>query len=277
MRIVNLNGLALTVADSQPTFWDKVESGRWEPLTLATIRTYCEPGVTFVDCGAWVGPTTLVAAGTGAQVVAIEADPVALEQLAANLAANPELAQRVTVIPRALNPAKGSVSIGSRRKPGSSMSSTLHADAEAHWIAEALTPAELAESISAGCPLFTKIDIEGGEYAVIPALAAYLDRPQSAVLLSLHPKLLEGHSAGEVSRATWQVFSSFAGWTVFRAEGYEWVTVRDPLSPEALAQAIEHATDWLFLKDWELHINAQPAVMATNSSRMRPLSGRSLC
>src|SRR5215207_5157387 len=101
MRIVHLDTLALTIADRQLTFWDAVEKGQWEPLTLATVRAYCRPGVVFVDCGAWVGPTALVAAGAGAQVFAIEADPAALEQLAANLAANPELAQRITVLPRA--------------------------------------------------------------------------------------------------------------------------------------------------------------------------------
>jgi hypothetical protein len=41
MRIVHLDTLTLAIADRQLTFWDAVEKGQWEPLTLATIRAYC--------------------------------------------------------------------------------------------------------------------------------------------------------------------------------------------------------------------------------------------
>ena len=252
MRMVNMQGLSVRIADRQARFWDRIERGTWEALTLATVRAYCSSGVIYVDCGAWVGPTTLVAAGAGARVVAIEADPVAAAQLAANLEANPELARQVTVVRRALSRGKGRVPMGSRREPGSSMSSTLFADAEAQWQADALTPAELMEMVDAACPLVTKIDIEGGEYDLVPTLVPWIERQQSAVQLSLHPKMLaEVRGADEVSRATLRILRAFAGWTAYCANEGDWSPIRDPLS-EGLTQAVERATDWLFVKGWDL-------------------------
>jgi hypothetical protein len=136
-RRVRIGALEIAVADRQPTFWDAVERGTWEPLTLATLRAFCRPGMRFVDCGAWVGPTTLVAAGAGAEVIAVEADPAALEQLRANLAANPGLAGRVTVLPRALSVEAGEVRMGAGRKPGDSMSSLLFARGSRRWTSRA--------------------------------------------------------------------------------------------------------------------------------------------
>src|SRR3712207_221008 len=94
----------IRVADDQPTFWDRVEAGRWEPETLAAIDRLVDHRTTFLDLGAWVGPTALYAAGIARRVVAAEADPAALDQLRRNLAANPGLAARIEVVPRAVHP-----------------------------------------------------------------------------------------------------------------------------------------------------------------------------
>ena len=84
-RNIKLRETVLSVADDQPTFWNKVEAGLWEPETLALIDQQITPGTTFLDLGAWVGPTALYAAARGARVIALEADPVALAQLRAKL------------------------------------------------------------------------------------------------------------------------------------------------------------------------------------------------
>jgi hypothetical protein len=52
-------------------FWqDYFASGTWEAFTLDTIDTYVTPDSTYVDIGAWVGPTVLWAARRGGRVVA---------------------------------------------------------------------------------------------------------------------------------------------------------------------------------------------------------------
>ncbi len=188
-RQVKLDGRPILVRDRQSTFWDRVEAGAWEPGTLRAIEGLVGPDAVFLDIGAWVGPTSLFAAACGARrVMALEPDPAALDQLRANLAANPGLASRIEVAPRALHPVPGSVALGVRRKPGDSMSSVLLAGSGADFEAPALTPDELARTLPAG-RLVVKMDVEGAEYGLLPALGPVLDRA-SALLVSFHPTVL---------------------------------------------------------------------------------------
>jgi FkbM family methyltransferase len=190
MRAIRIGPVAVQVDDDQPTFWDRVEANAWEPGTLLALQPLLGPGVLFLDIGAWIGPLTLFAAGLGARVIAVEADPRARAQLGRNLTANPRLADRVTVIARAAAPSPGPVRLGARRKPGDSMSSALLAGAPDTWDVEAVTPEELASMLGPGERLVIKLDIEGGEYVLLPALAPLIERPGANLVLSLHPGIL---------------------------------------------------------------------------------------
>src|SRR5215207_1085331 len=188
-RAVRMGTRVVRVADEQPTFWDRVEAGRWEPETLAAIDWLVDADTTFLDLGAWVGPTALYAAGVARRVIAVEADPAALDQLRRNLGANPELASRIEVIARAVHADPGVITLGARRKPGDSMSSTLLAGTARRWHAATVTPEELVSRLDATERLFVKLDIEGGEYALLPAAAALIARAET-VLVSFHPAIL---------------------------------------------------------------------------------------
>lgn len=250
MRLVKVETLTLQIADRQPAFWDNVEQGRWEPLTLATIRALCGPGTTFLDGGAWVGPTALVAAATGAQVLAIEADPAALDQLHDNLAANPELARRIAILPRALSAQPGDVRLGTDRKPGSSMSTVLLPDAASAWTVPSITPGELAAHVATEDRLVFKLDIEGGEYALAPSLGPLIDRAHTAVLLSTHPALLrDARGLDSLPEATLWLLSAFASFTAHRRDGSAWLPVANPLADDELRMAERTAQDWLFLRN----------------------------
>ncbi|WP_188610502.1 FkbM family methyltransferase [Chelatococcus reniformis] len=245
-RTLRLAGHAIVVDDDQPTFWDKVEQGRWEPGTIAVLADSVGPHTTFLDLGAWVGPTTLIAAAAGARCIAVEADPSALAQLRRNLAANAALPGRVTVVDRAVSAAPGLVRLGARRKPGDSMSSVLLTGSATTWDSEAITPADLAVLVGSAPDLFIKIDIEGGEFGLAPALAPLLAGPRVSVLLSLHPSILrDGVGAdaalGQVTRA----LAPFTGWGA-RPVGTE---VGEPQTPRP--QAIldgRQSDEWLLTK-----------------------------
>jgi FkbM family methyltransferase len=188
-RDVRIGTRIVRVADDQPTFWDRVEAGRWEPGTLAIIDRLVDDRTTFLDLGAWVGPTALYAAGIARRVIAVEADPAALDQLQRNLRVNPGLAGRTEVAARAIHTHPGPVTMGAQRKPGGSMSSLLLAGAEQTWTAAAITPQEIALMLAPGEKLVIKMDLEGAEYALLPALVPLLDRAE-AILISFHPKML---------------------------------------------------------------------------------------
>jgi FkbM family methyltransferase len=246
-RGIKVRETVLRVADDQPTFWDKVESGRWEPETLALIDQKITPGTTFLDLGAWVGPTALYAAARGARVIALEADPVALAQLRRNLAVNPALAQRIEVLARAVHAAEGRVTFGARRKPGDSMSSVLIAPGTATWMADTITPLALAARIGPG-RLFVKLDIEGGEYELLPSMRPLVDRADCMVLVSFHPGILATvmPDAAQREAATARALEIFSG---FASQALE----RSGLAarrPDPAAVSAGAAPDkWLFVRD----------------------------
>lgn len=227
-REIRMRSATLRVADSQPTFWDKVARGLWEPETLALLEREIAPGTTFLDLGAWVGPTALYAAALGARVIAVEADPAALAQLRRNLEANPGLAASIEVLARAVHASEGSVAFGARRKPGDSMSSVLIAPGAASWVAETITPAALAARVGAEGRLFIKIDIEGGEYELLPAMGPLLARPDCRVLLSLHPGILATVLPDAVQReaATRRALGTFEGFAARALAPDQWLFVK---------------------------------------------------
>jgi FkbM family methyltransferase len=228
-REIRLREAVLRVADDQPTFWDRAESGLWEPETLALIADQITPGTTFLDLGAWVGPTALYAAARGARVIALEADPVALAQLRRNLAVNPALAPRIEVLARAVHATEGPVTFGARRKPGDSMSSVLVAPGAVTWVADTITPLALAARIGAEERLFIKIDIEGGEYELLPAKGPLHERSQCRVLLYLHPGILATvlPDAAQREAMTRRALEAFAGFDARALAPDQWLFVRD--------------------------------------------------
>jgi FkbM family methyltransferase len=230
----------IVVDDDQPTFWDRVEAGGWEPGTLRILDRRLGPKTRFLDIGAWVGPLTLHAAALGAEVVALEADPAALDQLRRNLAANPDLAGRVTLVPKALAASPGPVRMGARRKPGDSMSSVLLADSQSNWIAPATTAGELASDAR---PFdLIKLDIEGGEYAILPTLQPLLDATP-ALLLALHPDILAASGDPNPEGTSRDALAILRGWNAARIGDGE----RVPATLDEVAAA--GPAEWLFSRN----------------------------
>ena len=212
-RTVSMRGRRFVVADDKPTFWDKAEAGQWEPETLAALEDAVTAGCDVLDIGAWVGPTVLFSGALGAgRIVAVEADPRALELLRGNLAANPDLAARVTVVAAAASPDGAPVKLGAARKRGDSMSSALLSASADVWEAPGVTPAALFAELDGEAPLVVKIDIEGGEYALLPALAAILPERCRKLLVAFHPALLAAAGVGdaEVARRTRAAFEALS-------------------------------------------------------------------
>ncbi len=193
MNRVTVCGHAFAVDDEKPSFWQRAADGAWEADFLADLVASLGPGDLLLDIGGWVGPVSLLAASCGAQVIALEPDPAAARQFRANVAANPDLAPRITLIEAALTAEGGLVTLGSPRKPGDSMGSLLLAgQGVADWQAESLTPAALVARLPAYQRLFIKIDIEGGEYRLGHALAPLAALQPECVWLAFHPAILAG-------------------------------------------------------------------------------------
>lgn len=187
-------GITFVRTDQEGGFWELFEDGRWEPETIALLVGLLEPGRTFVDVGAWIGPLALVAAKRGATVTAYEPDPVALAVLGSNLQLNPDVAGCITVVARALGTSNESVSLASS-KLGNSMSSLAHGGAESVSVA-ALDAKEWSATSAFLTADVLKIDIEGAEFAVIPRMRRAFRVRRPVLLISVHGYHFWGRFSG---------------------------------------------------------------------------------
>jgi FkbM family methyltransferase len=212
---IRIRNACFSVVDGPQTpFWGRVSSGHWEPGTFAAIESRLTPETTVLDFGAWIGPVTLFAASHAKAVISFEPDPVAAKELKANIALNPSLAPKITVMERAVWSETGTVQLGAKTAQGDSMSSVHHKGSAVSWSVETITPAEIAGLLPPDGPVFIKIDTEGAEYAIVPVLAPLLARKNVAALVSFHPRFAAGnhprfHKTFPMTRRVFDVFKGF--------------------------------------------------------------------
>ncbi|HEV8507984.1 MAG TPA: FkbM family methyltransferase, partial [Chitinophagaceae bacterium] len=98
-------------------YWDLVNGGSWEPETFNIMQQYLSPKHSYIDIGAWVGPTVLFGAQLAKECYAVEADPVAYSGLLKNLSLNPVISN-VHADNVAISSATGFAEIGCRITKG---------------------------------------------------------------------------------------------------------------------------------------------------------------
>jgi FkbM family methyltransferase len=146
-----------------------------------------------IDVGAYIGLLSLYAADRVAEITAFEPSPTNRAFLAANLRLNPRIAQRVTIQPVALGREadkaplyrKGFADSGSSLFQAVERQTILQGQMES--IVTIRPAAEALEEAGLDGQTLLKIDIEGAEYEVIPAISHLLERHRPFLHLSLHP------------------------------------------------------------------------------------------
>lgn len=160
-------------------FWQRFADGSWEPEILDRMPELLADGGTFLDIGAWIGPTSLWASKFCSNVWAIEPDPTAHEVLLRNIA-NASVPSSVSH--GAVADYTGTTTITTA---GDSMSRTGDGDHEVRcWT--------VTDVIGAALPWYdrislVKIDIEGAEETVFPHGREALRSLDCPVFLSIHP------------------------------------------------------------------------------------------
>jgi FkbM family methyltransferase len=196
-RRVAKGGSAFMVAAGErpdhDAFWDWYESPEWEPETVAVYAEFARPGARIVDVGGWIGPTVLLGAALGAEVLAVEPDPVAADALERNLALNPELARRVRVLRAAVDAQEGRALLVSPSPDGgdslSHLASVRSETGMAHEVAT-VSLGSLLESVPAPGADLIKIDAEAAEYVVVPTLRNHIARGRPSLYVATHPNLI---------------------------------------------------------------------------------------
>lgn len=170
-------------------FGPRYRAGKWEPRTKALVDTL-SPGDVFVDVGAWIGPVTLWALDRGAIVYAIEPDPVAAAAFRRTIGERDD----VHFLQAALAPAGGTVNISPEPR-GEFGGSETRVTSEGLEV-----PAVTLEDVLGGVvPALVKIDVEGYETTLCPAIVPWLAEHQVPVQISLHGEhlpreLFDGYS-----------------------------------------------------------------------------------
>ena len=179
-------------------FWLEYQEGTWEADTRAVFERFIDPEHSYVDIGAWIGPTLLLGAPLAKHAYGIEPDPIAYRELSGNIARNSSLAGKVTLFNVCIAPESGKKTFGSRSEGGDSTSSLLFSSGKTVWTVDGMSFAEWAEANSVRDCNFIKMDIEGGEYSVVPTMTAFLNAYRPTLHLSLHPDFLGERDAKDL-------------------------------------------------------------------------------
>ena len=180
-------------------FWDHYSSGAWEPDTRAIFSRFIDAQHSYIDIGAWIGPTLLLGCPLAKRAYGIEPDPIAYSELVENIDSNRPITSNVQLFNICIAAESGKKAFGNRGDGGDSMSSLLFSDEKTNWTVDGMTFGEWIDQNGIDDCNFIKIDIEGGEYTVLPTMAAYITKHRPTLHLSLHPFCLGGRSVRSVA------------------------------------------------------------------------------
>jgi len=173
-------------------FWKELQTGGWEPGTFKIFDTFLDSNHSYIDIGAWIGPTVLYGCQLAKHCYAIEPDPLAFEQLKNNIDLNPELKSHVSLSNQCIADLCGITYLSPKpgSKGGDSSSSLVFKNSSNSWKVQAITLQQYILDNSIDDCNFIKIDIEGGEFSILPSLLDFLKQKKPTLHLSLHPQLI---------------------------------------------------------------------------------------
>ncbi len=186
---VTMGGKRYQCDPNHISFWSRVNKGSWEQQTFKILDQLIKPDAVYCDIGAWIGPTVLFAAQKAKQVYCFEPDRMAYMYLLQNIKLNH--LENVLPFNVALADDAGLKKMASPRgKRGDSMTSLLLAENNnamdvlclkwQGWL-------ELVANPKIDC---LKMDVEGGEFSLLPSMKNYLASIKPGMYLSLHPHLI---------------------------------------------------------------------------------------
>ena len=216
MKIIkhNIPFTILENNDNKSTTWLLNSINWWEPDTFHIFNHYKNNEGIYIDIGAWIGPTALYCANIYKKVIAIEPDPVALVELKKNISANNF--NNIVVIEKGLSSENGITQFGGNGSLGNSESTLLIANKEEYLSyegrhtkthshneiveIETITIEKLIEqqNIDTQNISLIKMDIEGGEKIVVPALVNFLNKYKPVFYISLHRCFLKESDINDI-------------------------------------------------------------------------------
>jgi len=169
--------------------WGYVNDGSWEPQTFRIFKQFLDNNHSYIDMGAWIGSTVLYGCQIAKHVYAAEPDVIALESLKNNIKANPELVDRITLYEGCIADRDGTANIaapGGKHTLGQSATSLLYNDIIQLEQVELITFDGFINKYNIDDCNFIKMDIEGSEGMVLPAMKEYMQSIKPVLYVSFH-------------------------------------------------------------------------------------------
>ena len=171
-------------------FWALLQLNLWEPNTFKIFDTFLDPDHSYIDLGAWIGPTVLYGCQKAKFCYAIEPDPVAFKQLKDNVELNPGLISRISFSDSCIMDSSGTTYLTTKGEFGDSCSSITFNKSSSSIEVNSTTLEQFFYDNSIDDCNFIKIDIEGGEFTVLPSTLKFLEEKKPTLHISLHPGLM---------------------------------------------------------------------------------------
>jgi FkbM family methyltransferase len=192
VKKISKTNLHFFVNDLNDKFWHNFEKIGWENYTYIVFDVFLKKNCSYIDIGAWIGPTVLYGCQRAKHCFALEPDPVAFKTLQDNVNLNPSLKNKITLFNGCLGATCGEVRLGissglSDCGFGDSVSSMIFSESEKSIKVNSLTIEKLIERYNIEDCNFIKMDIEGGETILLPSMMDYLRKNKPTLYLSLHP------------------------------------------------------------------------------------------
>ena len=181
-----IGGLPVKVHAADWRFWTDTYFNAWEQETLAVLTENVTQGTKYCDIGAWVGPTVIFAAHLGADVTCFEPDPAAYERLLFNVRMN--VSREVNMFSLALGGSDGLRRMGALADHLGQSGTSFHAEERGAQSVNVLALSWDSAVRLLDLPRFDfmKIDVEGGESELLPAMMPYLAKHHPTIYLSTH-------------------------------------------------------------------------------------------
>ncbi|MEM1374222.1 MAG: FkbM family methyltransferase [Pseudomonadota bacterium] len=193
-RDISVKGRSFSVLENtNDNFWARVNNGSWEPETFDIFDRFVDKDTLVIDFGAWIGPTVLYGAQKAGLTLAFEPDQAAFALLEQNLTLNADAdwAERIRIFDDGIHPSGAPITIGSPGRQGASTTGSLFAEGKTSWTIETHRLQDvIAAYRGSHSKIFIKMDIEGGEYELLPEITDVLNDPSCAFFISFHHDIL---------------------------------------------------------------------------------------
>jgi FkbM family methyltransferase len=187
-RKVTIQNVTFNVPISEDAItvdWDSIIKN-YEPKTFRIFANLLSIADIALEVGIDASQTTFTTALLAGKLLAIEPSSRSISYAKSILEVNPNLQNKVILINGALSDSNEDVIFG----PNQKLFDDIHFDSNSVPTTVKGFTIEAIEQIAQGNITFINMDIEGGEYIVLPAMKNWLKERKPTLLLSLHPGFL---------------------------------------------------------------------------------------